>query len=70
MEMDMARAASVMKLVCGVGNNAAWLVMLEAHDTLFDSTTEAVEDFDDVFRTKGEQKKAMREIAEIRREIE
>ena len=47
--------------------------LLEAwcsHDSLFDSTSGAVEDFDDVFRTKGEQKKAMREIAEIRREIE
>lgn len=24
--------ASTMKLMCGIGNNAAWLVCLEAHD--------------------------------------
>ena len=30
--MDLARAASVVKLVCGVANNATWLVMMDAHD--------------------------------------
>ena len=28
----MGSAAAVVKLICGVGNNAAWLVALEAHD--------------------------------------
>ena len=28
----MSSAAAVVKLICGVGNNAAWLVTLEAHD--------------------------------------
>lgn len=32
MVKSMSRAASVMKLVCGVGNNAAYFVMLEGHD--------------------------------------
>lgn len=32
MQHRMAAAASVVKLVCGVGNNAAWLVVLEAYD--------------------------------------
>lgn len=31
LERKMAAAASVVKLVCGVGNNAAWLVVLEAY---------------------------------------
>ena len=35
---------------------------------LYDSTFAAVEEYDEVFRTKGEQKKAMREIAEVREE--
>lgn len=30
--MKMARASAVVKLMCGVGNNAAWLVTLEAYD--------------------------------------
>lgn len=29
---DIGLAAATVKLVCGVGNNAAWLVVLEAHD--------------------------------------
>lgn len=29
---DMACAAAIVKLLCGVGNNAAWLVTLHAHD--------------------------------------
>lgn len=28
----MALATSVVKLICGVGNNAAWLVMLDGID--------------------------------------
>lgn len=32
LEHAMAAAASVVKLICGVGNNAAWLVVLEAYD--------------------------------------
>lgn len=28
----MARASSVVKLICGVGNNAAWLVVLDGYD--------------------------------------
>ena len=37
-------------------------------DTLYDSTQETIPDFDDIFRTKGEMKKAMREIAEYKQE--
>jgi len=37
-------------------------------DTLYDSTQETIPDFDDIFRTKGEMKKAMREIAEYKAE--
>ena len=39
-------------------------------DLMFDSTMAAVEEFGEVFRTKGEQKKAMREIAEVKAEID
>jgi len=28
----VGNAAAVVKLVCGVGNNAAWVVMIEAYD--------------------------------------
>lgn len=35
---------------------------------LYDSTMESVEDYDEVFRTRGYQKKAMCEIAEVREE--
>ena len=28
----MGNAAAVVKLICGVANNAAWLTVLEAHD--------------------------------------
>jgi hypothetical protein len=35
---------------------------------LYDSTMESVEDYDEVFRTRGYQKKALREIAEVREE--
>ena len=31
-QKSFSNAAAVVKLVCGVGNNAAWLVALEAHD--------------------------------------
>lgn len=34
MQFDLARAASVVKLVCGVTNNATWLVMTDAHDCI------------------------------------
>ena len=34
MNLDLGRAASVVKLVCGVANNATWLVMLDAHDQI------------------------------------
>ena len=33
---------------------------------LFNSTMDSVEDYGEIFRTKGEQKKSMREIAEVR----
>jgi len=35
-------------------------------DTPFDSLSGAVEDYDDIFRTKGEMKKALREIGEMK----
>ena len=38
-------------------------------DFIYDSLSEGVQDFDDVFRTKGEMKKALRNIAEIREEV-
>lgn len=34
LEIRVAKAAGVVKLVCGLGNNAAWMVCLEAHDVL------------------------------------
>jgi hypothetical protein len=34
-------------------------------DTMYESTAGSIEDYDDVFRTKGEQKKALREIGEL-----
>lgn len=34
----------------------------------YDSTLQSVEDYDDIFRTKGENKKAMREIANLKNE--
>ena len=34
LQYDLARAASVVKLVCGVANNATWLVMMDAHDKI------------------------------------
>lgn len=37
-------------------------------DLMFDSTMAAVEEYGEVFRTKGEQKKAMREIAKVKTE--
>ena len=40
----------------------AWL----DYDTLYASTTDTVAEYDEVFRTRGYQKKAMREIAEVR----
>lgn len=39
----------------------AWL----STDTMYESTAGSIEDYDDVFRTKGEQKKALREIGEL-----
>lgn len=39
-------------------------------ETLFDSTIEAVENYDEVFRTKGEMKKALRELAEVRADVQ
>lgn len=39
-------------------------------DTLYDSVSDAVDDYDEVFRTKGEQKKALREIATVKSETE
>jgi len=39
-------------------------------DMLYDSTQETIPDFDDIFRTKGEMKKAMREIAEYKEETQ
>ena len=40
----------------------AWMSL----DTMYDSVSDTVEDYGEVFRTKGEQKKAMREIADIK----
>jgi hypothetical protein len=40
----------------------AWV----APTLLYDSTFENVEDYEEIFRTKGEQKKSLREIAEAR----
>ena len=45
---------------------AAWM----NPDMLYDSTQETIPDFDDIFRTKGEMKKAMREIAEYKAETQ
>lgn len=39
-------------------------------DGLYGATMDSVKDFDDVFRTKGEMKKAMREIAEAKAEVD
>lgn len=38
-------------------------------DTIYDSTMAGVEDYDEVFKTKGFQRKAMREIAEVRAQV-
>ena len=35
---------------------------------LYNSTMQSVEDYDEIFRTRGYQKKALREIAEVRDE--
>lgn len=32
MTLNLGCAAAVVKLVCGVGNNAAWVVMMEGYD--------------------------------------
>ena len=37
---------------------------------LYGSVSDTVEDYDDLFRTKGEAKKALREIAEVKEETE
>ena len=37
-------------------------------DLLYSSTSETVEDYDEIFRTKGFQKKVLREIADVRAE--
>lgn len=34
LEIRVARAAGIVKLVCGLGNNAAWMVCLDAHDAV------------------------------------
>lgn len=34
LQNDLAKVASVVKLVCGVANNATWLVMVDAHDAI------------------------------------
>ena len=154
LEQQLSGAASMVKLACGVGNNAAYAVMLTAHDYikmhpnyrhevkrlyrqaftmfrqregqllhrsqnrffhvadvwgkaltltdpkadtydlnegekrniqlgleqleelwanpkfLYSSAFTATEDFEDIFRTKGENKKALREIGEIMQEAE
>ena len=41
-----------------------------ATDGLYGATMDSVKDFDEVFRTKGEMKKAMREIAEAKAEVD
>jgi len=40
------------------------------HDLLYRSTADTVADYDEVFSTKGHQKKALREIAEVREETQ
>ena len=40
------------------------------HDTLYASTADTVAEYDEVFRTRGFQKKALREIAEVRQETQ
>ena len=42
----------------------AWL----DQDLLYSSTSETVEDYDEIFATRGFQKKVLREIAEVRSE--
>jgi hypothetical protein len=42
--------------------------LLTGMDTMTDALSETAEAYDDVFRTKGEQKKALRKIAEMREE--
>jgi hypothetical protein len=37
-------------------------------DLLYSSTSETVEDYDEIFATRGFQKKVLREIAEVRQE--
>lgn len=37
-------------------------------DLLFSSTMQSVEDYDEIFRTQGYQKKALRELADVRNE--
>lgn len=44
----------------------AWLDL----KTVYGSTVQTVSDYSEVFRTRGEQKKAMREIAEVQAEAE
>ena len=44
----------------------AWL----DYDTLYASTADTVAEYDEVFRTRGFQKKALREIAEVRQETQ
>jgi len=34
LEVRVAKAAGVVKLVCGLGNNAAWMACLDAHDAV------------------------------------
>jgi hypothetical protein len=38
-------------------------------DNMFDSTIKTVADYEEIFRTKGENKKAQRQLAEMREEI-
>ena len=35
-------------------------------DLLYDSSSNAIHDFDEIFRTKGEMKKSLREIADMK----
>ena len=44
----------------------AWL----DYDTLYDSTADTVAEYNEVFRTRGFQKKVLREIAEVRQETQ
>lgn len=70
LEKRVSQCSGLVKMMCGVANNCAISVVRElwiSVDLPFDSTIAAVEDFDkDIFRTRGEAKKSIRELTEMR----